>query len=713
MSFDAKTLYELLPVIYRIRDAASGEPLKELLSVAADEIAVIEENLRQLYDDQFIETCDEWVVPYIGDLIGCRPLHAIPSRVASARAEVAHTIGFRRRKGTAAVLEQLASDVTGWRARVVEFFQLLATTQHMNHVRPGNAYGPDLRKWEPLKRLNSAFESTAHTVDVRNVATGEGKYNIPNIGVFLWRIDAYPLTKSPAEKLNSSPTDQRYLFSPLRNNVQLYTLPQTDDEVTQLANPINVPEPISRRVLDAHLTDYYGPGRSLLIVNNNVEVPHDQIIAADLSDGAPGQWAHQPPEDDPVTGVVAKIAVDPVLGRIAFPASLAPTSPPVVTFQYGFAAAMGGGEYERAHSFDGDLAKVATPIPVPTINHPTVDAALTALGAASGIVEIVDSARHVLPTTIKVQANQQIEIRAADGYRPCIVLSNDLAIDGDANSTVLLNGLLIAGNGLKVEASSQLGWLRISHCTLVPGWGFNDDGTPSEPGAVSLTIASKSTQFALDHCIVGGVRAAATSQVSIRDSIVDAGGEAQLAFADEAGLNPGAPLKIENSTVIGRVHTVALELASNVLFVARVNGSGGMNEPVLSVRKQSGCVRFSYLPEGSRVPRRFRCQPDLAIADAIAATTKKNGAISSPEIDTLASQIRAWLKPGFVDLRYGQPGYALLRMSTPKEIRSGADDESEMGAFHELYQPQRETNLRVRLNEYLRFGLEAGVFYAN
>jgi hypothetical protein len=34
-----------------------------------------------------------------------------------------------------------------------------------------------------------------------------------------------------------------------------------------------------------------------------------------------------------------------------------------------------------------------------------------------------------------------------------------------------------------------------------------------------------------------------------------------------------------------------------------------------------------------------------------------------------------------------------------------------MGAFHDLYQPQRERNLRVRLDEYLRFGLEAGVFY--
>ena len=43
--------------------------------------------------------------------------------------------------------------------------------------------------------------------------------------------------------------------------------------------------------------------------------------------------------------------------------------------------------------------------------------------------------------------------------------------------------------------------------------------------------------------------------------------------------------------------------------------------------------------------------------------------------------------------------------------RRGADDESEMGVFHHLYGAQRETNLRIRLAEYLRVGLRAGVFY--
>ena len=69
------------------------------------------------------------------------------------------------------------------------------------------------------------------------------------------------------------------------------------------------------------------------------------------------------------------------------------------------------------------------------------------------------------------------------------------------------------------------------------------------------------------------------------------------------------------------------------------------------------------------------------------------------------------LVPSFTSLRYNDPGYCQLRRVAPDQIRTGADDEAEMGAFHDLFQPQRESNMRARLDEYLRFGLEAGIFY--
>jgi hypothetical protein len=68
--------------------------------------------------------------------------------------------------------------------------------------------------------------------------------------------------------------------------------------------------------------------------------------------------------------------------------------------------------------------------------------------------------------------------------------------------------------------------------------------------------------------------------------------------------------------------------------------------------------------------------------------------------------------PHFTSLLYGDPGYGQLRRITHRAIREGAHDGGEMGVLHSAFQPLRETNLRIRLDEYLRFGLRAGVFYA-
>ncbi len=128
-------LFDLLPAVHRVRDHAQGAPLQALLSVLDEQVQALENDIAGLYDNWFIETCDEWTVPYIGDLLGARPIRPVESAGVSMRAWVANTLAYRRRKGTALVLEQLARDVTGWPAAAVEFFQRLATTQHLNHVR--------------------------------------------------------------------------------------------------------------------------------------------------------------------------------------------------------------------------------------------------------------------------------------------------------------------------------------------------------------------------------------------------------------------------------------------------------------------------------------------------------------------------------------------------------------------------------------------------
>ena len=145
------------------------------------------------------------MLPYLAELIGLRGLPSGSGTGLTPRAEVANTIGYRRRKGTAAVLEQVARDVTGWPTRAVEFFELIAASQNVNHVRPANlAYAPirDARAdgARRLRRSSGCPERpTSPTPSTSGgSAAAAGRYNIGNVGLFSWRLRAYPLTASPA-----------------------------------------------------------------------------------------------------------------------------------------------------------------------------------------------------------------------------------------------------------------------------------------------------------------------------------------------------------------------------------------------------------------------------------------------------------------------------------------------------------------------------------
>jgi hypothetical protein len=89
-------LYNLLPAIYRIRDAEQGEPLHAQLGVIEEELRALEQDISGLYEDMFIETCDEWVIPYIGDLLGVHGVHPLSARAGSLRSYVANTLACAR-----------------------------------------------------------------------------------------------------------------------------------------------------------------------------------------------------------------------------------------------------------------------------------------------------------------------------------------------------------------------------------------------------------------------------------------------------------------------------------------------------------------------------------------------------------------------------------------------------------------------------------------
>lgn len=705
MSTDIRErLYNLLPAIYRIRDAERGEPLRALMAVIESQLQEVEANVDELYRSWFIETCAEWLVPYIGDMLGVRLLHTVESAAGhSLRAYVANTLAYRRRKGTAAVLEQLARDVTGWPSRAVEFFQLLATTQNPNHVRLHSQATLDLRDPNPLDLLEGAFQSAAHTADVRRINTDGGRYNIPNVGLFLWRLQPYLMEGVPATRVGAG----LYRFSPLGNDMPLFHVPETETEITHLAEETNVPTPIRRLALYQDLEDYrrqhaatpqesrpedslyYGPNRSITVVSDGQPVPPIDVISSNLRN-----W------DRPPAG---KLAIDVALGRLAFAAGADPATVEV-SCAYGFSADIGGGPYERRHTLatpgpDTLQIEVATGAPVATLG-----AALTAwqnAGRPPCIIQIADNAIYEDDLSMALPPGGSLVIQAAQGKRPTVRLVEPTLLFGPENAALTLNGLLVQG-AISIAGDLEL---SVAHCTLVPGRSLLEDGAPEFPDHDSIVALSASSraQVTIDSSIVGTLRLpSGARQLTIRDSIIaapESGGTQRPAIAaNDAGDEPGPPTAMERCTVFGPVHVRELELASESIF----------RDVVRAQRRQVGCVRFSYTPPSSETPRRHRCQPELALA-----SYARELGVNSVEELTQAERdfVHSRLKPRFTSENYGDPGYAQLSLLCVEGIRQGAEDGSEMGAFQRLRQPQREANLRSALDEYLPFGLEAGLIF--
>lgn len=785
-------LYNLLPAVYRARDMKEGEPLRALLDLIEGEMQLLAEDIDGLYRDWFIETCDDWVIPYIGDLLGVHAIHSFSENGASTRGYVANTIAYRRRKGTASVLEQVSHDVTGWNAHAVEFFQLLAVTQNLNHLRLDRGKTACVRNANEIELVNGPFETTAHTLAVREIASQGGRYNIPNIGIFLWRLQSYPISQASARSIIGG--KNRYSFDPTGLDIPLFNRPQTENLIVQLSQEINVPGPLrryplyaeleTRRKGEAPMPSYFDPEPVLGIdISDGDEetfrVPIEDLFICNMAD----EWHYPPLEMDkeiiwvsdfsfevradgaegsgralflaevvelfsdqkknPGILVTIKkvdrngsvwlltvdkdisdlkddtncrarritVAVDPESGRIAITEAASPQTV-LVSYYYGFSADVGAGPYDRTASirqiFEDDIGwqagvskKAADGVKVFETVQEALDQWAAELkrgddsGADVGLIVLMDSRTYDEKVNVVIPEGCKLMIAAADwprarskgqfaprGLRPH--LKADIVLEGPKQSLsdtdlepgeLVIDGLLIEGK-LSVPAGSIR--LHIAHSTLVPSsGGIKIEGDSS----VELTI---------DRSICGRIEVAGkSSSLIVNESIIDADGAEKYPAIDAEEI----AARMDRCTILGRSKLRRLE-ASNSIFT----------DEVTARLRQEGCVRFSYITHDSHSPRRFHCQPDMALA---AAKEDYGEALNEEEIMAVKNR----LDPAFTSVHYGDPGYVQLSRSSAQEILKGAEDGSEMGIYGILQQPQREANLRMALEEYLRFGLEAGIFF--
>lgn len=746
---DPDRLYNLLPEMYRTADAQQGYPLRALLRLIGVQADTLRADIQQLWDNFFIETCEQWAIPYIGDLVANRTLYDIeaaqdsttaetiftdltgptlrPISAIRTRADVAKTIYYRRRKGTTDMLQQLAQDVTGWSSHVVEFFEILTWTQNLNHIRLDSGGCADLRSISACDRIAGPFDPASHTVDVRTIAQTEGWYNVPNLGFFLWRLESFPLTFVRARAMGG--TGWRFNFSPLGNSAPLFATGSRLATQPGMSAELFVEEPIPPSAFFDDLTTwtalpaprpphslYYGDAANFTDWSLTVyeqATANGPKVAVDLPDiqcANLDKWTTLKQPAD------TSVRIDVKRGRILLGSKRPASAAVYVSFNYGFSAHMGGGPYP-------DRVRWATPtqadVTVIAVNETTnLDQAIQQWAAMSPaqntLIRISDNDTHTLSQPLTLDAKRWLTIEASSaepGFRPHIRPKSGLInVTGNTHGNRLtLNGLLIEGG---IQIDQDIEELRLIHSTLVPGLSVDEENkvTPRKSLTVAAASAGKpvntTLQVKIAFCITGPLQLPDTiDALYLLDSIVDGSSDPkQIALANKAATN-GPRATIERTTILGKSFLRKLDLGSDTIFT-----------DIVTVQDRvEGCLRFSFVPPGSSTPQPYRCQPAQEIGTEIDSRRKAaqaSGQTLPPGWDSdLTASIERWLLPGFETIEYGRPDYCQLRLTTPEQIRTGASDGAEMGAFNQLKQAQREGNLRLRIAEYVPFGRAAGIIY--
>jgi hypothetical protein len=530
----ADKLWSLVPAYIRAADSETLDgdgPLLELLERVGASMAVVRRSIERLWEDQSVETCDTWVVPYIADLLATNLVPSMDAR--GQRLDVANTIYYRRRKGTVALLEQLAHDVTGYEPRVIEFFHRLGRSRHDLDPaigRPSDSEDPsealalqrterltglltgtpaggwaDLRNRLGASLTGSAYDEYHHRADVRLGRGALGWYGIPKIGFFLWRTKSVDVDRATPVPVAGCPG--HYAFDPTGRQIPLFTASARGGNdygeswlpvgVWQLPMPLSTP--LWEAVTAEHLPD---PGPEAY------PDPDATLWPQSLSVSPTGTG-------DPLA--LSQVSIWPEVGRFATRAG----APVVVEvgYHYGTFGLVGAGPFERRQA---GVTVIADPQPaerIPGGSATSLPSALAAIGQR-GTVVVQDglTLTAVGPVGSAVAPIDAVTVRAPDQQRAVIRMpegSEPWVFTGAATSTssLRLEGVLLSGTDVVLRG--RFHDVTISCCTLDPGtsggvltppavYGRSVDGRNLSP--VTVWVEGEVSTLTVDRSITGPVR---------------------------------------------------------------------------------------------------------------------------------------------------------------------------------------------------------------
>jgi hypothetical protein len=594
----ADKLWNLLPAVYRALDTdqfGADGPLRELVNRIGASTAPLRRDIDRLWEDQSIETCDDWAIPYIAALLDTRLVLGLDAR--GQRLDVANTIDYRRRKGTLGVLEQIASDITGWDAKAVEFFRRLGRTRHgldppvgplagnnsdsgLLHLAEGligkltrTPIGgfADLRNVNGSGNSRSAFDEFYHTADTR---PGQGVFGwqaIPHLGIFVWRLLSLGGgdTVTPVTPVPVSGCPGWYCFDPTGRDIPLFAAQRSSDQFgTAWVSPSEgqLPGPISQSLLNADIQ----AGANGLQLYPNV------LAVYALSGGSP--------PDAMLVPLGPPLLLRPERGRFAVSAS--PPQSVVATYNYGFPSLVGAGPFDRRG------AAVVVPTPSPALGLSGGGALLETVLPSNGTVTLGDSLTYNGAADFSVA--QALTLCSANQQRPLVRLDalHSWMITGTAPGACLaIDGLFVSGQDIVLQGTFDS--VTITCSTFDPGSAATPgplaDPASSPPAAlyqvsadgrdlrpVRLWIEGTVTTLTIDRCVLGPIRTTGGGSVetlSISNSTLQAIRTSQL--------GPIMPGDVKDMARLVRMLQLGLDPVSAWLR-ARDAGIGALLEPIAS-----------------------------------------------------------------------------------------------------------------------------------
>ncbi len=564
---DKGYIFSLLPQVHRARDIAQGHPLEALFTALESQSLALHANIGSLYDNWFIETCQPWLIPYLGDLVALDPVLA-SLELPGLRTLVANLTDYRSRRGTLVCLGHAATAISGWSCMAVD----------LDNFRSGTwaAGAPQAGTWRIQARGGdpAAGLVAARSVDLRRGApvAGTGIPGLPGgvpgtMGLLAWPLRPVRLYGVEARPVAEVPG--AFHLSPLGIATPLYVPPARLPVAGAASGIADLPLPLTRAWLADWLADPISsslpdPPVALRLCYGDsvVPVPADRLVPADLS-----VW---PPL--PATRAEADIQVllDPERGRLL----VAGAVPDRVFSDHALAMGMdvGGGGYGRAQRMPRrqEGAWIVRAGAAGSADFPDLAAALAAWPAQADAARIIitDSAIHHLPKAgagLRL-AGRSLTIVAADGCRPCLSGAWRVAA-GPLPGALTLSGLLLDGALTLVGPVD----LTLADCTLMPAAG----------PALVVDASPARRRLTASHCILGPLVLPARGVTGLlRESILD--GRGGPALRGPAGpTDRGPALALDGCTVLGPLRSVHPCELRECLALDRPDGRSPLRSRVL------------------------------------------------------------------------------------------------------------------------------------